>query len=49
MIDNNIKQGERLEKLNDTARKELNILSNNKNLIEIEKLDNNIVIDSNFI
>ena len=49
MIDNNIKQGERLEKLNDTAREELNILSNNKNLIEIEKLDNNIVIDSNFI
>lgn len=39
MIDNNIKQSERLEKLNATARKELNILSNDKNVIGIEKLD----------
>ena len=41
MIENNIKQNERLEKLNETARKELNILSSDKNIIGIEKLDNN--------
>ena len=41
MIDNNIKQGERLEKLNATARKELSILSKDKNILGIEKLDNN--------
>ena len=40
MIDNNISQCERLEKLNITARKELYILSNNKNILSIEKLDN---------
>ena len=38
MIDNNIKQGERLEKLNATARKELGILSKDKNILGIEKL-----------
>lgn len=41
MIDNNIKQGERLEKLNATARKELSILSKDKNVFGIEKLDKN--------
>ena len=41
MIDNHIKQGERLEKLNATARKELSILSNDKNIIGIQELDNN--------
>lgn len=41
MIDNNVNQSERLEKLNTTARKELNILSSDKNIIGIEELDNN--------
>ena len=41
MIDNNISQSERLEKLNTTARKELSILSNDKNILGIERLDNN--------
>ena len=41
MIDNNIKQSERLEKLNVTARKELSILSKDKNVLGIEKLDKN--------
>ena len=41
MIDNNVNQSERLEKLNTTARKELNILSIDKNIIGIEELDNN--------
>ena len=41
MIDNNIKQSERLEKLNTTAIKELSILSNDKNISGIEKLDDN--------
>ena len=40
MIDNNICQFERLEKLNITARKELSILSNDNNILDIEKLDN---------
>jgi len=39
MIDNNICQSERLEKLNVTARKELNILANNKSIIDIQNLD----------
>ena len=43
MIDNNIKQSERLEKLNATARKELTILSNDKNVIGIEKLDRKLI------
>ena len=42
MIDNNIKQSERLEKLNNTARKELNILSKDKNVIGVERLDNDL-------
>ena len=39
MIDNNIKQSERLEKLNATARKELSILSNDENVKDIEKIE----------
>lgn len=41
MIDSNINQSERLEKLNETARKELNILLKDKNIFAIEKLDKN--------
>ena len=39
MIENNINQKERLEKLNMTARKELEILVNDKNIIGITELD----------
>ena len=39
MVDNHINQSERLEKLNATARKELHILSHDKNIIGIGKLD----------
>ena len=39
MIDNNISQKERLEKLNQTARKELEILVKDKNIIGITALD----------
>lgn len=39
MIDNDINQSERLEKLNITARKELSILANNKNVIGLQSLD----------
>ena len=42
MIENNINQRERLVKLNTNARKELNILSNDKNIFDIEKMDNYI-------
>lgn len=38
MIDNNIEQKIRIEKLNQTARKELAILVNDKNIVGIEKL-----------
>ena len=41
MIENNISQRERLEKLNNTARKELSILVNDNNIIGIRKLDKN--------
>ena len=52
MIDNDIKQSERLEKLNITARKQLSILSKDKNVIGIEKVDKNlnkILIDTEVI
>ncbi len=40
MIDSRIVQSKRLEKLNQTAKKQLEILSNDKNIIGINKLDN---------
>ena len=40
MIENNINQKERLEKLNRTAKKQLEVLINDKNIIGIEKYDN---------
>ena len=42
MIDDNISQRERLEKLNMTARRELSILSNNENVLNIEKIDSDV-------
>lgn len=39
MIDNNIEQKQRLEKLNQTARKELEILINDKNILGVQELD----------
>ena len=41
MIENNIVQKDRLEKLNCTAKKQLEVLVNDKNIIGIEKYDNN--------
>lgn len=41
MIDSKIIQSKRLEKLNQTAKKQLEILSNDKNIIGINKLTNN--------
>lgn len=49
MIDNGLSQKERLEKLNETARKELEVLINDKNILDIKKLngqDNNLIEDS---
>lgn len=40
MIENGISQKERLEKLNNVAIKELQILSNDKNIVGINKLEN---------
>ena len=42
LIDDNITQKERLEKLNLIARKELKILVDNKNIFKIQKLDNKL-------
>ena len=42
MIDNNISQSERLIKLNITAMKELSILTNDKNVIGIQALSNQV-------
>lgn len=39
MIENNISQIVRLEKLNETAKRELEVLMNDKNIIGISKLD----------
>lgn len=41
MIENNISQIVRLEKLNETAKRELEVLMNDKNIIGISKLDKN--------
>ncbi len=41
MIDNNTPQKERLEKLNQVARKELTILAHDKNIVGVEALDKN--------
>lgn len=41
MIDNDVNQKQRLEKLNLTARKELELLISDKNIIGIEQLDTN--------
>lgn len=43
MIENNICQSKRLEKLNSIARKELRILINDKNIIEIKIIDNKLI------
>ncbi len=43
MIANSIEQKERLEKLNNIARKELEILSNDKNIISIQEIDDSMV------
>ena len=42
MIENNICQSERLEKLNFTAKKELEILINDKNIVGLQNLDNQV-------
>ena len=41
MIDNDVNQEQRLEKLNLIARKELELLISDKNIIDIEQLDTN--------
>ena len=46
MIENNISQKDRLEKLNSTAKKQLQILINDKNIIGIEKRDNLKLIEN---
>ena len=43
MIEDNISQRERLEKLNITARKELSILISDKNLVGIDTLDKKLI------
>lgn len=48
MIDNNINQSDRLENLNKIAKKQLEILINDKNILGLEKYDNNLkLIDDN--
>jgi len=42
MIENNINQKERLEKLNNTAKKQLEILVSDKNIMGIENLQHQI-------
>lgn len=45
MIENNISQKDRLEKLNKTARRQINILTNDGNVIGITKLDDTKMIE----
>ena len=46
MIENNISQKDRIEKLNITAKKQITILANDNNVIGITKLDNQKLIGS---
>ena len=39
MIENNLSQRERLEKLNNTAKNELEILTNDRNIVGVQKID----------
>lgn len=45
MIENNISQKDRLEKLNTTARRQINILTNDGNIVGITKLDDTKMIE----
>ena len=45
MIENNISQKDRLEKLNKTARRQINILANDCNIVGITKLDDTKMIE----
>lgn len=45
MIENNISQKDRLEQLNKTARRQINILTNDSNVIGITKLDDTKMIE----
>ena len=48
MIENNVSQKDRLEKLNATAKRQINILTSNNNIIGISSLDNqNLIGGSN--
>ncbi len=44
MIENDISQKDRLEKLNTTAKKQITILANDSNVMGITKLDNQKLI-----
>lgn len=45
MIENNISQKDRLEKLNKTVRRQINILTNDSNIVGITKLDDTKMIE----
>ena len=47
MIENNISQKERLEKLNMIAKRQITILTNDSNVMGITKLDNQNLIGGN--
>ena len=44
MIENNISSKDRIEKLNETAKRQMAILINGNNVIGIERLDNQKLI-----
>lgn len=46
MIENNINQKERLERLNNTAKRELEILVNDKNIIGIQKINEKNLLEN---
>ena len=46
MISEGISQSKRLEKLNNTARKQLELLKNNNNIKNIENIDNRLNLEN---
>ena len=49
LIENNVSQSERLIRLNNSARRQMKALQNNRNIVELEKLQEEVKIKKNLL
>ena len=49
LIENNVSQSERLIRLNNSARRQMKVLQNNKNIVELEKLQERVKNESHLL